>query len=105
LIRATFGDSGFELLEASDGAQALELARTESPLLVLLDVNMPGLDGFEVCRRLKGDPSTREMKVVMLTARGAERDRLEARDAGADDYFVKPFSPVQLLNKVHALLG
>ncbi len=105
LIRATFSDSEFDLIEASDGAQALDLARGDKPSLVLLDVNMPGLDGFEVCRRLKGDPSTADIKVVMLTARGADVDRLEARNAGADEYFVKPFSPVQLLNKVYALLG
>jgi len=105
LIRATFGESDFHLLEASDGTRALELARQEKPSLILLDVNMPGLDGFEVCRRVKADPATSDIKVVMLTARGADVDRQEARNAGADDYFVKPFSPVQLLNKVYALLG
>jgi DNA-binding response OmpR family regulator len=66
---------------------------------------MPGLDGFEVCRRVKGDPTTANIKVLMLTARGSEADRLEASNAGADAYFVKPFSPVQLLNKVYALLA
>ena len=105
LIRATLGDSDFHLLEASDGSIALDLARKETPSLIVLDVNMPGLDGFEVCRRLKADPATSDIKVVMLTARGSEVDRLEARNAGADEYFVKPFSPVQLLNKVYALLG
>jgi DNA-binding response OmpR family regulator len=66
---------------------------------------MPRLDGFEVCRQLKSDPATTDIKVVMLTARGADVDRVRAREAGADEYFIKPFSPVQLLNKVYALLG
>jgi DNA-binding response OmpR family regulator len=104
LIRATLGESDFELLQAADGEDALQVALSEHPLLVLLDVNMPRLDGFEVCRRLKGDPATADIKVVMLTARGSEIDRLEARAAGADEYFSKPFSPIQLLNKVYALL-
>src|SRR6185437_602981 len=105
LIRATFSDADFELLQAVDGSEALTLAQQQHPSVVLLDVNMPGLDGFEVCRRLKGDPSTADIKIVMLTARGGDVDRLTARDAGADEYFVKPFSPIQLLDKVYALLG
>ncbi len=105
LIRATFSDADFDLLQAVDGTEALELVQQHHPCVVLLDVNMPGLDGFEVCRRLKGDPSTADIKIVMLTARGADVDRLTAREAGADEYFVKPFSPIQLLDKVYALLG
>jgi len=105
LISATLGEDNFELLQAVDGAEALQVAREQHPELVLLDVNMPRLDGFEVCRELKSDPATASIKVVMLTARGGELDRQHAREAGADDYFVKPFSPVQLLNKVYALLG
>jgi len=105
LIRATFSDAEFVLLQAVDGSEALSLAQEQHPAVVLLDVNMPGLDGFEVCRRLKGDPATSDIKIIMLTARGADRDRLEARNAGADEYFVKPFSPIQLLDKVYALLG
>ena len=105
LIGATLGSDDFELLQAIDGEEALRVARGEHPALVLLDVNMPRLDGFEVCRRLKSDPATTDIKVVMLTARGADVDRVRAREAGADEYFIKPFSPVQLLNKVYALLG
>ncbi len=105
LIRATFSDADFVLLQAADGSEALSLAQEQHPSVVLLDVNMPGLDGFEVCRRLKSDPSTADIKVVMLTARSADVDRLAARNAGADEYFVKPFSPIQLLDKVYALLG
>jgi len=105
LVSATLGAEDFDLLQASDGEEALRVARQERPALVLLDVNMPRVDGFDVCRQLKADPLTTETKIVMLTARGADADRLRARQAGADDYFVKPFSPVQLLNRVYALLG
>jgi DNA-binding response OmpR family regulator len=105
LIGATLGSEDFDLLQAIDGEEALRVARGEHPALVLLDVNMPRLDGFEVCHQLKSDPATADIKVVMLTARGADVDRVRAREAGADEYFIKPFSPVQLLNKVYALLG
>jgi DNA-binding response OmpR family regulator len=105
LIGATLGSDDFDLLMAIDGEEALRVARGEHPALVLLDVNMPRLDGFEVCHQLKSDPATADIKVVMLTARGADVDRVRAREAGADEYFIKPFSPVQLLNKVYALLG
>jgi two-component system phosphate regulon response regulator PhoB len=104
LIGTTLGSQDFELLQAVDGEEALLIARQQHPELVLLDVNMPKLDGFEVCRNLKNNPETSAMKIVMLTARGADVDRARAREAGADDYFIKPFSPVQLLNKVYALL-
>jgi len=105
LIGTTLGNEDFDLLHATDGEEALQLAREQRPELVLLDVNMPKLDGFEVCRHLKSEPETAGIKVVMLTARGADVDRAKGREAGADDYFIKPFSPVQLLNKVYALLG
>jgi DNA-binding response OmpR family regulator len=104
LIGTTLGTDDFELLHAIDGEEALEIARERHPELVLLDVNMPKLDGFEVCRHLKTEPGTASIKIVMLTARGADVDRARGREAGADDYFIKPFSPVQLLNKVYALL-
>ena len=105
LIRATLGSDDFELLQAIDGEQALAMARRDHPALVLLDVTMPRLDGFEVCRRLKSDATTSDIKVVMLTARGGDVDRLVARQAGADEYFSKPFSPVQLLDRIYALLA
>jgi two-component system, OmpR family, phosphate regulon response regulator PhoB len=104
LIGTTLGTEDFDLLHATDGQEALDIARERRPELVLLDVNMPRLDGFEVCRHLKTEPETAGIKVIMLTARGADVDRARGRDAGADDYFIKPFSPVQLLNKVYALL-
>jgi DNA-binding response OmpR family regulator len=104
LIVTTLGEDDFDLFQAADGEEALRAAREHHPGLIVLDVNMPRLDGFEVCRRLKADPTTAGVKVVMLTARGADADRQRAREVGADDYFVKPFSPLQLLNKIYALL-
>ena len=104
LIGTTLGTENFDLLQAVDGEEALRIARQQRPELVLLDVNMPKLDGFEVCRHLKSEPETSGIKVVMLTARTADADRARGREAGADEYFIKPFSPVQLLNKVYALL-
>jgi two-component system alkaline phosphatase synthesis response regulator PhoP len=104
LISTTLGTDDFDLLQAADGEQALALARSEHPALVLLDINMPKLDGFEVCAALKGSAETAGIKIVMLTARSTELDRAHGREVGADDYFIKPFSPIQLLNKVYALL-
>jgi DNA-binding response OmpR family regulator len=104
LIGTTLGTKDFDVLHAVDGEEALRIARQQHPELVLLDVNMPKLDGFQVCRFLKTDPETSGIKIVMITARGTDVDRARGRDAGADDYFIKPFSPIQLLNKVYALL-
>ncbi|HEV7664860.1 MAG TPA: response regulator [Chloroflexota bacterium] len=104
LIGTTLGTEDFDLLHAADGEEALRMAREQHPRLVLLDINMPKLDGFEVCRQLKANPETVGIKVVLLTARGTEIDQARGREVGADEYFVKPFSPVQLLNKVYALL-
>jgi two-component system phosphate regulon response regulator PhoB len=104
LILTTLGTRDFDMVEAADGEEALRLAREQHPELLLLDVNMPRLNGFEVCTQLKTEPSTASIKVVMLTARDSDIDRVRGRQVGADDYFSKPFSPVQLLNKVYALL-
>jgi DNA-binding response OmpR family regulator len=104
LIGATLGTEDFEVIQAVDGEEALRLTRQQYPELILLDVNMPKLDGFEVCRQIKAAPETAGIKVVMLTGRTTEIDRARAHEAGADEYFSKPFSPIQLLNKVYALL-
>ena len=104
LIGTTLGTEDFEVMHAADGEEALRIARQEHPELVLLDVNMPKLDGFQVCHYLKSDPETAGIKIVMVTARATDVDRARGREAGADDYFIKPFSPIQLLNKIYALL-
>ena len=104
LLGTTLGSEHFEVIHAIDGEDALRVARQEQPALVLLEVNMPKLDGFEVCRHLKSEAATADIKVVLLSGRTAEEDRERGHAAGADEYFTKPFSPVQLLNRIYALL-
>ena len=105
LVGATLGSEHFNLLSAGDGEETLTVARERLPSLILLDINMPRRNGLEVCRMLKADPTTSHIKIVMLTASGSDVDRTRAFEAAADDYFVKPFSPIALLDKVYALLG
>ena len=105
LIRLTLETGRFEILEAPDGDVALEIARRERPDLVFLDWTMPGLPGVDVCRALRDDPGGAGMRIVMLTARTQPADREHARAMGADDYITKPFSPIELLEKVRDVLG
>ena len=105
LVGATLGSEHFNLLSAGDGEETLSGARQRLPALILLDIHMPRRNGLEVCRMLKAEPATSHIKVVMLTASGSDVDRSRAFEASADDYFVKPFSPIALLDKVYALLG
>jgi CheY-like chemotaxis protein len=105
LIRMTLDSGQTQILEVDDGTAALELARSELPELIFLDWSMPGSSGIEVCRALRDDPGTAQIKVVMLTARSESSDRQAGLDAGADDYITKPFSPLQLLDKVTEVLG
>ena len=104
LVRVTLEDESFRIIEATDGVQALAVAEEHVPRLILLDVRMPGLDGFEVCHRLRSDARFSATKIVMLTASGQETDRARGIAAGADEYLTKPFSPLALLNLVHSLL-
>ena len=105
LVRMTLEFEDYEIHEANDGAAGLRLARDVRPDLLLLDVMMPGeLDGLQLCHRIKRDPATAHMRVVLLTARGQARDREAGRDAGADEYLVKPFSPLQLIETIGRLL-
>ena len=104
LVRVTLEDEQVRIIEAADGETALGLAQRELPRLILLDVRMPRLDGFKLCRRLRQDPRFDQTKIVMLTASGQERDRARGRAAGADDYLTKPFSPLALLSLVQNLL-
>lgn len=97
--------SGYEVAAAKDGEEALRLARELSPALVVLDVMMPRLDGYEVTRRLRDDETTRGIPVILLTARAQEADVARGFEAGADDYLRKPFSPQELAARVQAVLG
>jgi len=104
LVRFTLEDGDVRVVEASDGAEALVLARRIKPDLVLLDVHMPSLDGLEVCRQLRREPDFAHTPIIMLTAAGQEADRSSGLSAGADEYLTKPFSPLALLALVEALL-
>ncbi len=107
LVAATLGDIGdYKILEAKNGEEGVALARESNPDLILMDVSMPGkYDGFEAVRLIKADPATNGIHVIMLTAMGQLTDKETGRQAGADGYFVKPFSPVELIHKVESLLG
>ena len=95
---------GYAVMTCQNGAEGLRLARTAPPDLVLLDLMLPEMDGLEVCRRLRQDPATRAVPIVMLTARGDEVDRVLGLELGADDYVVKPFSPRELVARIRAVL-
>lgn len=109
LVRATLedesGERRYEIIEAADGHETLEVARRERPELILLDIQMPGLSGLEVCKMLKEDPATSDLMIVMLTAKGQPSDRERGLAAGANGYFAKPFSPLELLQLVDRVMG
>src|SRR3712207_4788789 len=103
LLDAILTPRGYTVLSASSGQEALQQVRSERPDLVLLDIVMPELDGYEVCRRLRADPSTQVLPVIMITASG-EQEKVKAIEAGADDFIPKPFNPAELLARVKSLL-
>ncbi len=101
LVEQYLQKDGFETVSAGDGDNGLALARREDPALVILDINLPGMDGWEVCRALRRDS---DVPILMLTARAEEMDRVVGLSIGADDYVVKPFSPRELVERVKAIL-
>jgi DNA-binding response OmpR family regulator len=105
LVRYRLERSGYEVATAKDGAEAVRLAGELSPALAVLDVMMPSVDGLEATRRLRGDPATARIPVILLTAKAQDADVQEGFLAGADDYIRKPFSPRELSARVQAVLG
>src|SRR5438309_4707797 len=101
VLRSTLSSQGYVIMEAKTGEEAVEALRKEKPDLVLLDVNMPGMGGLEACREIRRGSNA---PIIMLTVRNAERDKVAALDAGADDYVVKPFGIEELLARVRAAL-
>jgi len=95
---------GFQVCTASNGEEGLQMIKREAPQLILLDLMLPGLDGLEVCRRLKEDSGVRSVPIIMVTAKGEESDIVLGLGLGADDYVIKPFSPRELLGRVKAVL-
>ena len=105
LCRVNLEAEGMEVLEAADGPTGLQKAKSRRPDVILLDVMMPGLDGWRVAEELLDDPTTQEIPIVFLTARAEFRDRARGLDIGGIDYITKPFNPVELAPLVRGLLG
>jgi DNA-binding response OmpR family regulator len=103
-LQHSLSDEGYEVLTAGDGQVALQVAHRHRPDLVVLDVAMPGMDGIEVCRRLRRDPALAAIPILFLTVRSQVDDRVTALDEGGDDYMVKPFDLRELKSRVRALL-
>jgi two-component system, OmpR family, KDP operon response regulator KdpE len=101
VMRTTLSSHGYTVLEAKDGPEALAQVRSGRPDLILLDVNLPGPSGLEICREVR---ASSDAPIIMLTVRNSERDKVQALDAGADDYVVKPFSVEELLARIRATL-
>lgn len=104
LVDFNLRQAGYKVLKASDGTEGLRLAQSESPDLVVLDLMLPGVEGKEICRRLRRDQATRHMPILMLTALASETDRIIGFELGADDYLTKPFSVRELVLRVNAIL-
>jgi len=106
LVEKTLRTNDRIVLKAEDGATAVEMAKAEKPDLIMMDIMMPGsVDGLEATRIIKSDPGTKNCIVIILTAKGQEADKEAGFAAGADGYFIKPFSPLELMRKVDEVLG
>ncbi len=106
LVSATLdGDDRYSVFLARNGEEAVKVCGRERPDLLFLDVMMPDMDGYEVCRSLRKDPSTADIRIIMLTALAQDIDRRKALEVGADEYMTKPFSPTALLERVEQVLG
>jgi two-component system alkaline phosphatase synthesis response regulator PhoP len=105
ILDFSLGMEGYDVVTALDGEQALERIRSEKPDLIVLDIMMPKLDGYEVCKTIKSDPATKQIPVILLSAKGRNVDQKMGFDVGADDYITKPFSPRKLVERINQLLG
>lgn len=105
LVEVTLRSDDYQVFQADSGEKAIKLAKSEKPDLIIMDIMMPGgMDGLEATHTIKNDPETKNCIVIMLTAKGQEADRKKGLAAGASDYFIKPFSPLELIKKVDHLL-
>jgi two-component system alkaline phosphatase synthesis response regulator PhoP len=105
ILDFSLGMEGYEVITALDGEQALEKVKTEKPDLIVLDIMMPKLDGYEVCKSIKSSAETQHIPVILLSAKGRNVDQKLGFDVGADDYITKPFSPRKLVERINQLLG
>ncbi len=104
ILDFSLGAEGYEVVTAEDGEEAVRKAKEQKPDLVVLDVMMPKMDGFEACRTIKKDPELGSTPVILLSAKARDVDQKQGYEAGADDYITKPFSPGRLVDRVHGLL-
>jgi len=104
ILEFTLTMEGYEVITAADGEEALRKIEATRPDLVVVDIMMPKMDGYEVCRRIRQDEETKKLPVILLSAKGRPIDRETGLEVGADDYMVKPFSPRRLLEKIKDLL-
>jgi two-component system cell cycle response regulator DivK len=105
VIRNRLGRRGFEIIVANDGIEGVKAAASEQPDLILMDLSLPVLDGWEATRQIKADPATRHIPIIAVTANAMTGDREKAMAAGCDDFDTKPIELSRLLHKIHALLG
>ncbi|MCX5700523.1 MAG: response regulator [Candidatus Omnitrophica bacterium] len=104
IMKASLGPEGYGIIVAADGQEGLEKARKEKPDLIILDLMLPKLDGYKVCRMLKFDEKYKYIPIIMLTGRGQESDKKLGGEVGADAYITKPFEPAALLAKIKELI-
>ncbi len=105
ILEFSIGAEGYEVISAQNGEEAIDKARREQPDLIILDIMMPIIDGYEACRILKSNPLTKNIPVVLLTAKGRDIDKRLGYEVGATDYIIKPFSPNKLIDRIHELLS
>ena len=105
IVKYKLESAGYEVITALNGAGALRIAREQKPSLIFLDIMMPGINGYDVCSQLKNDLATKDIIIIMLTAKGQESDKIRGLEVGVDEYITKPFSPQDLLDRARYLLG
>ncbi len=105
LVKVTLEGEGYQSIDASDGSEALEKIRLEKPDLILLDIVMPKMDGFEVLSEVRKDPKTKDIPIIMLSAKGQKLDQEKGKELGATGYIIKPFSPSALLKRIEEILA
>jgi two-component system cell cycle response regulator DivK len=105
ILRDLLSAAGYDIVEAADGATGVAMAAEQRPDLILMDIQLPVIDGYEATRRIKADPATRHIPIVAVTSYALVGDEAKTREAGCDGYVAKPFSPRQLLEKVRAFIG
>lgn len=103
MLRYNLEREGFKVLATGDGQEAVHMVKENQPDIIVLDWMLPGLTGVEICKQLRWDQTTKNIPIIMLSARGEEGDRIRGLDSGADDYMVKPFSPSELISRINAV--